>query len=295
LFDVPLAEDDIDESLEYPIVTIPSSQPTNTDYHRDQDNNIAESETRVEVENSLDELASSETVVIQPLTGNVFSSKVLINGTEMAKSRALARYSKFRFQASSTDRLKRVQQVERYGKNKNLDTHIKSPVDETHILVISDPVATLLYADKCFWICIGEVNEIKVHGELEDFVPVEMLGEDTVTISYQMLGLRPATSDDDPDQKHDWRTYAIKERSLTVPGRLIQVVNPTISTTHINIPFYLFQSSVLVALTASMFQELTTPHLKSVPKISPSQEYPYREASGEWITISSSIITLTMV
>lgn len=285
LFNVPLTADDIDESLEDPnALPTPSSQSPNMNCSRK--NAITESETRVGVEDSLDDLASesesSETVVVQPLTGNKFSSKVLINGIEMAKSHALARYSKFRFQASSTDRLKRVQEVERYGKINNLNPHMESPTDETAVLVISDPIATILHSEKRFWICLGEVNEIKIDGDLEDFVPVEMLGEDTVTISYQMLGLRPATSDDDPDLKNDWRTYTIEERSFMVPGRLIQVVNPTISSTHIvDMPFYLFQSSMLVALTASIFQGLTTPHLKDVPKISPSQEYPYREASGE--------------
>jgi hypothetical protein len=130
--------------------------------------------------------------------------------------------------------------VERYSKNKNLDIHIEFPADETDVLTISDPVASILYSEKC-----------------------------------------SATSDNDPNQKHDWRMYTIEERSFMAPGRIIQVINPTISTTHTNMPFYLFQSSVLVALTASIFQGLTTPHLKSVPKISPSQEYPYREASGE--------------
>jgi hypothetical protein len=96
-----------------------------------------------------------------------------------------------------------------------------------------------------------------------------------------MLGLCPTTSDDDPIQKHDWRTYTIKEHSFTVPGCLIQVINPTVLTTHMQFPFYLLQSSVLVALTVSIFQSLTTSHLRSVPKITPSQEYPYHEALGE--------------
>jgi hypothetical protein len=79
-----------------------------------------------------------------------------------------------------------------------------------------------------------------------------MLDEDTITISYQMLSLCPATSDDDPDQNHDWRTYTTQEHSFMVPGCLIQVVNPTLSVTHTDIPFYLFQSSVIVVLTMSI-------------------------------------------
>ena len=54
LFDVPLSEDDIDESLdsEYPI------QPTAPRPTPDQNNHTVESETRVDVEDTLDELAS---------------------------------------------------------------------------------------------------------------------------------------------------------------------------------------------------------------------------------------------
>jgi len=176
----------------------------------------------------------------------------------MEKSRALARYSKFRKHASSTDRLRRVQDIKRYVKNDSLNEHIGGgslsdpPTDETEVLVISDPITTLLYSEKRFWICIGEVNDIKIDGDFADSVPIEMLDEDTVTVSYQMLG-------------------TIEERSFTVPGRFIQVVNPTLSKTHTNIPFY----------------------LKSVPKIAPRREYPYREASGTWITLN--LITILTV
>ena len=51
---------------------------------------------------------------------------------------------------------------------------------------------------------------------------------------------------------------------------------------HSSMPFYLLQSSVLVALAASLFQSLTVTDLKNVPKIAQLNEYPYREASG-WL------------
>jgi len=126
----------------------------------------------------------------------------------MAKSCSLARYSKFRKQASSRNRLRRVQDVKRYTKNNSLNAESgrslsRSATDEIELLVILDPVATLIYSENHFWICIGEVNDIKIDGEFTDSVPVEMLDKDTVIISYQMLGLHPATSDDDPDQKND--------------------------------------------------------------------------------------------
>ena len=71
------------------------------------------------------------------------------------------------------------------------------------------------------------------------------------------------------------------EKSFTVPGRLVQPINPKISTTHATIPWYLLQGTFLVALAASIFQELTVSSIKNIPKTTPNKEYPYRLASGE--------------
>ena len=67
-----------------------------------------------------------------------------------------------------------------------------------------------------------------------------------------------------------------------VPGQLIQSINPTTSKTHAHIPFYLLQSSVLVALTASLFQTLTVLILKKTPTVTPTREYLYHEGSGKF-------------
>ena len=65
-----------------------------------------------------------------------------------------------------------------------------------------------------------------------------------------------------------------------VPGCLVQPINPSTSKRHTGLPFYLLESAVLVALTASLFQSHTVSYLRRVPKFLPSKEYPYREASG---------------
>ena len=202
------------------------------------------------------------------------------------KARALKEFSKYRNHASSTDRLKRVQAIPRFvNTEKTAESSAShSPernIDDTEKIVISDPISTLIRVENQFWLCLGEVNGLQVDGRRVDEVSFEMLPEDTVTVSYQMLGLRPATLADDPDGRHDWRTYMIRERTFTVPGCLIQSVNPTTSKTHLTIPFYLLQSTVLVALTASLFQSLTVSNLKAIPKLAPMTEYPYRESSGE--------------
>lgn len=55
---------------------------------------------------------------------------------------------------------------------------------------MSDPISTLIRVEDKFWLCLGEVNGLRVDGRPVDDVSFEMLPEETVTVSYQMLGLR---------------------------------------------------------------------------------------------------------
>jgi hypothetical protein len=280
LFNVPLADDDIDESLEAPTVTSEIG---------DSDSRAHEANIRIEVEDALSaDLVSSNTENTADKT--VFNSKVLVKGIEKSKARALKEFNKYRQYASSTDRLKRVQAIPRFvntekthkfGPNHSLEYHTY----DTNKVIVSDPISTLIRIDNKFWLSLGEVNGLRVDGRAVDDISFEILSEETVTVSYQMLGLRPATLADDPDGQHDWRTYKMSEQSFTVPGCLIQSVNPTTSKTHLSIPFYLLQSTVLVALTASLFQSLTVSNLKAVPKLAPTKEYPYRQSSGKCLIV----------
>jgi len=273
LFNTPLNPDDVDESLEDPNHELYSSAPSTN----------ADADLRIEVEDSLGGLAVADVAAEELPPSRVVNSTIIINGKETVKARALSRSSKFRKFVSSTDRLRHVQEVERYVKSKALDdaTTGSEPDDETHSLIISNPITTLICSDNKFWLCVAEVNGLKIDGQSVDYISHDMLAEDTVAVSYQMLGLRPATLDNDPEGKHDWRTYTMEEQTFTVPGRLIQPVNPSLSATHTHIPFYLFQSPVLIALAASIFQGLMVAQLKSVPKVAPTTAYPYREASGQ--------------
>jgi hypothetical protein len=245
---------------------------------------------RIDVEDEIGaELASSSETLNTETTAKrrrIFNPKVLVKGVEKSKARALKYFSKYQQHASSTDRLKRVQTIPRFvNTKKTLDSSPNySPehlIDDTEKILALDPITTLIRAENNFWLCLGEVNGLQIDGCPVNEVQFEMLAEETVTVSYQMLGLKPATLADDPDGQHDWRTYMIAERSFTVPGCLIQSINPTTSKIHLGIPFYLLQSTVLVALTASLFQGLTVSNLKTVPKLAPTTEYPYHQGSGK--------------
>ncbi|EDR14469.1 uncharacterized protein LACBIDRAFT_305052 [Laccaria bicolor S238N-H82] len=87
--------------------------------------------------------------------------------------------------------------------------------DSSDVLLVSDPIATVLCCKKKFWLHIGEVNTLHINGRSVDFVSFDMLIEDTVSVLYQMSCLCTSTMDDDPDQQNDWRTCAIDECSFT--------------------------------------------------------------------------------
>ena len=90
-----------------------------------------------------------------------------------------------------------------------------------------------------------------------EYISLDMLLEETVVVSYQILGLCPAMLDNDLGVKHDWRTYSMQEKSFSVLGKLIQPLDLALLATHITMPFYLLESTVIVVLMASIFQSLT--------------------------------------
>lgn len=272
LVNTPLAHDDKDDTLDESETIQSSQEPIQPRSDTTPTNTLAEAE---------DALVADDTEFLHGL----INPKVTINGKEVLKARALANFSKYRKFTSSTDRLKRVQQQARYAPKEissslSADSAGVTNQELEHVLAISDPVASFLCSDNRVWLCIGEVNSLRVDGQPVDYVSHSVLCENITTVSYQLLGLRPATMDDDSEKKHDWRSYSMHEHSFTVPGRLVRAVNPDISTKEMGKPFYLLDSNFLVALVASLSEFLSVLDFKGVPKLVPTNEFPYQEVSG---------------
>ena len=94
--------------------------------------------------------------------------------------------------------------------------------------------------------------------------------------------------DDDPSSLSDWRSCRIEEHSFTVPGQLIQPINPAISTHIPHSTFYLLDSQFLVALSASLLEYLGASDIKNIPKLAVSHTFPYREGSGNFPSCNAS-------
>ena len=148
---------------------------------------------RIEVEDALSaELVSAHMEITADK--RFIDSKVLVKGVVKPKACALKEFNKYRQSASSTDRLKCVQAIPRFvntekphdfGPNHSLEYHTY----DTNKVIVSDPISTLIRVDNKFWLCLGEVNGLQVDGRAVDDISFEILSEETVVISYQMLGL----------------------------------------------------------------------------------------------------------
>ncbi|KAF5376672.1 hypothetical protein D9615_007901 [Tricholomella constricta] len=274
-----VGDDDVDESIE---MEAGYSDPRDCEV---EDGNGA-ADARVEVEDAFAE----EDFDLQrpdgsPVQKGAFSRDIVSQGKTVTKSRALAAYSKYRKAASSTDRLKRVQAVHRFTaqpKALSIDLQtFRDPDSQNTSLVIHDPIATVLCCDNRMWLCIGEVNSLRVDSISVDQIDSHLLIEDTVTVSFQLLGLRTCTvSEVSASKAFDWRTYATTESTFTVPGRYIDIINPELSsspTSANSTPFYVLDSPFLVALAASLYARLSVADLKGAAKIAVSKEFPYRE------------------
>ena len=137
LIKAPLADDDIDDSLECP------SPLELTEEIADLD----EAGMCIEVEDALGELDSMDlnaSVTHVGPTEQVFNGKIIIQGVKVLKAWALSRFNQLCKHTGLTDCLKQVRDVSRFVESKMNDQTSEPPADDSKTLVISDPIATLV-------------------------------------------------------------------------------------------------------------------------------------------------------
>ncbi|KAF8057382.1 hypothetical protein FPV67DRAFT_1723969 [Lyophyllum atratum] len=269
LVNIPLDVDDIDESLEVPNTLLPQTHVSALDSSAEND--------QTEVEDALAEDDDSDVSPLRVSTPSPihnaaapFDCFILVDGKKVLKSRALALRGRYNKKTSSTDRLKRVQEfgTSEFGSKPSLLGH--------------DPVASLVACDGRVWLCVGEVNNLKLDSQPVDQVPLDVLCEPAVTLLFQFLGFRPTTSDDNPTLKLDWRSFTLPtEQTFSVPGRLVQPLDPTFSTANLFNMFYMMESSAVMAIAATLLGVLKPSDLPKLPTVQRTKDFPYRERSGK--------------
>ncbi|KAH8977971.1 hypothetical protein EDB86DRAFT_3237290 [Lactarius hatsudake] len=219
--------------------------------------------------------------------GHAFSKVVSIDsgGTMVNKSRALALLFKHSKAPSSADRLCRVQQQAHFvtsESNSLVDYHTDEHGD---VLLVNNPVASLLLCEDKMFLCVGEVIGIHIGTNVVDHVSLDILLEDSVRVTYQAYSLVCTTPDDDSMHVNDWCTRELLPMKFKVLGFLIQPINPILVTPPSHMPYYLFDTATLLALTSSLCDRMTKHYVKLMPRTSQTHRYPYCETSarnGHW-------------
>ncbi|THU95320.1 hypothetical protein K435DRAFT_859640 [Dendrothele bispora CBS 962.96] len=199
------------------------------------------------------------------------SSGAQINKASFLSSRLHAHKT-----STSTDRLKRYQGVPRYNPSASV-LGAESALGVSS-LIVSDPIVSLLRHQELIFLCFGEVLRIDAGSQSIEHISTDMLTENDVYVTFQLLELVPATTEDDSTLKHDWRSRKTAHMTSKVRGRLVLPVNPTavIPENFEKSPFYLFESHVLTALTATLVETLTVNDARSLPKSKESTCFPYK-------------------
>lgn len=214
---------------------------------------------------------------------NQVSSEITIQGQRTSKAKALRHRLAYQTSRSSTDRLKRVQQMPCFDAvSSATDTN---PITGNTLLGapsirIGNPIAILVKCEELIVMAVAQVNRIKFASRdnlLE--LPIHLLTDPTAKVDAQILCLQRATIEDDPAEVHDW-CWSSRMDALCddVAGQNVQPINPSISVNQPGKPIFLFESDFLVTLSCNLFQELAPQDRKNIPKVKRSDEFPYRSS-----------------
>ncbi|KAJ7653861.1 hypothetical protein B0H17DRAFT_957128, partial [Mycena rosella] len=248
------------------------------DNENDDEDTSSEAVATSSVPIDLEDAAADEDVLDVP--DPTFTSFITVKNQPLRKTRALSLMQKFGYKAGSTDRLKRVADVQRYSSRQ--DDHNGIIESDTPYILLSEPIATLIRSEGKLFVAIGEVTDLGLDSKSVEQLGVDVLRERKVTVHFQILRLIPATTEDDPSLKHDWRSGGLIRNVLITAGRLVVPMDPALTTRTAGTVHYLFDSTVLRALGAQLLDEVTLQLNKTIPKFAPTSHFPYRESSGSF-------------
>jgi hypothetical protein len=208
LFDVPLPSDDFDGSLE-----VVASNSRSTVDQGDTEEQEMDREVRVEVEDVLADFAAGQGSYTSSMKSSLGSVErtIQLDGKGISKARVLAMYSKYRKIASSTDRLKRVQEVARFTADHATSQEMTGgPLHLSAALVVHDLIAAIISCEGRSWLCLGEVNGLKLNGQSMPHLNHSVLCDEAVVFCSSFL-------DSDLQQRHIIRT---QDQTTTLTGEL---------------------------------------------------------------------------
>ncbi|KAJ7300680.1 hypothetical protein DFH08DRAFT_828230 [Mycena albidolilacea] len=182
-------------------------------------------------------------------------------------------------QAGSQDRLKRVANLPRYmiQTDTTYSSVIRSDEDPTGTQITLDiPIVTFVECEDKFFVCIGEVTDIIHNHEDHTSLSVDLLGEPSTSITFQLLHIHPALQEADETGKNDWIWEKSRGKTFTTPGRFTELIDPDINVAKGQSARLLFDSQDILAIGAMIFGRITAadgPKIASIPR---SAHFPYQ-------------------
>ena len=212
-----------------------------------------------------------------------FSNVVQIGRQSMNKSHAISHHFRYAKSVSSTDQLHCIAQESHFrpGQDLNYTVSGEAPLDEPSLSVLQ-PIATLVFCDQQLFLCIAEVNGLFLDSRSVKDIPISILSEKISQVSYQALRLIPATLSDVSDGKSDWQSLSLFTLLAKVSGALVQPMNPSVATHIPGNSFFIFETSVLMAITVNLQDRVIRSHHRAIPHVKVSDFFPYREHDGAY-------------
>ncbi|KAJ7174927.1 hypothetical protein C8R46DRAFT_891619, partial [Mycena filopes] len=196
------------------------------------------------------------------------SPHVLVDGKKLSKASILSQLMQGRSVRLSTDRNRRVAGIPAF-KSPAAPSLITSGNLGVPTLHITNPIAAMVTCEDKIFLAVAQVNWI-IFGSAEvDALALDLLADAGTKISFQILRLLPATEEDDPDGRHDWRwSLGLESNCVDVPGNLVQPLNPTVSNRVAGTPTYLFSSDMLLHVASGIHTSLTYSDFEMIPPVS---------------------------
>ncbi|KAH9167194.1 hypothetical protein EDB89DRAFT_2126133, partial [Lactarius sanguifluus] len=217
-----------------------------------------------------------EDAIADEMPRNNVDSTIFIQGQKTSKAKALRHRMASRTTRSSTDRLRRVQNIPCFGPTSAGTAESDSwsgsitPCDDTTLgptLRVGNPVALLVRCGTLVVLAVAQVNRLRFASQSNlDELAVHLLADPTAKVDCQLLRLVPATVEDDPTRVHDWCwSMQMEANCENIDGRYVHSLNPAISILRPAKPTFLFEGSFLVTLSCSLFQDLRSQDYQSLP------------------------------
>ncbi|KAJ8517282.1 hypothetical protein ONZ45_g5524 [Pleurotus djamor] len=178
----------------------------------------------------------------------------------------------------SFDRTKRVAGVARHVvKSDDAQGEGIAEEEDDVVLQLDAPIISLIQCQGRLFVCVGEVNDLILNQKHHERLPLKYLKSPHSAVSYQLLYLVRASTDDDPTEKMDWRWAFRRGATYKVPGDLVEPINPQTTTITPGKPFYLFESHALITIGRLVFERVDASDLKKLPDIQPTPDFPYQD------------------